>query len=114
MPRHYRQILAKFRSGSLPIRIESGRYEKIPLDERQCNFCTGGHIEDEMHVLLNCKLYDDLRYEMFQHMSMLDKHFMDLPPLVKLCKIMTTETVQYLLAKYLNVMYKRRKLHEQF
>ena len=63
MPRHYRQIVARFRCGSFPIHVETGRFEKIPLNERHCVFCTGDFIIDEKHVLPICELYNDLRYE---------------------------------------------------
>ena len=76
MPGHVRQILAKFMSRSLLIHIETGCFEKIHLEEWYCDFCNGNHIEDETHVLLHCELYDDLRYELFQHMCILDKGFM--------------------------------------
>ena len=68
MPRNLRQLIAKFRSGTLPIRIETGRYENLPLVERTCKFCTLGGIEDDIHVLLKCELYSDLRYELLNHM----------------------------------------------
>ena len=58
MPRHARQILDKFKSGSHSIRIETGHFEKIPLEERYYEFCNGNHIEDEKHVL-HCELYND-------------------------------------------------------
>ena len=34
MPRCHRSALAKFRCGVAPIRVETGRYERLPLDER--------------------------------------------------------------------------------
>ena len=43
------------------LRIETGRYEKIPCDERICYFCTGNKIEDENYFLLDCKAYSQIR-----------------------------------------------------
>ena len=114
MPRHYKQLLARFRSGCLPIRIETGRYDKTPLIERCCSFCTGYHLEDELHVLLNCELYSDLRYDLIQHMSSIESDFKSRPILAQFLSIMTTDSVQFILAKYIFTMYKRRKIHDLF
>ena len=40
-----------------------GRHESLEVQERVCEFCLDG-VEDEMHVLLCCGLYDDLRKTM--------------------------------------------------
>lgn len=63
MDRSHRRILAKFRSGSLPLNIETGRYAKpkVPLMERTCKLCSENVVEDEMHFLLACDFYSDLR-----------------------------------------------------
>ena len=49
MSRSHRSILAKFRSGSFPLLIETGRYAKVPLQNRICQLCNSNQIEDEMH-----------------------------------------------------------------
>lgn len=64
-----RSILAQFRCGILPIRIETGRYKGEPLDERICNFCVLNEIEDESHFLLNCTIYSDFRRELFNNIG---------------------------------------------
>ena len=56
-----RKALVRFRISSHQLRIETGRYEKIPRDERICYFCTGNKIEDENHFLLDCKAYSQIR-----------------------------------------------------
>ena len=43
------------------LRIETGRYENIPRNERICHFCTSNKIEDENHFLLDCKAYSQIR-----------------------------------------------------
>jgi hypothetical protein len=37
MPIYYRQSLARLRSSTLPIRIETGRLDKIPLNDKVCH-----------------------------------------------------------------------------
>ena len=48
--------MAKTRLGILPIRIETGRYERPKLDasKRHCLQCNTSFIEDEAHFLLYC------------------------------------------------------------
>lgn len=114
LQKHNGQMLAKFRSGSLQIAVERGRYNDTPLHERLCNFCHSGSIEDEQHILLHCELYNDLRYDLCQHMQNICNDFDTLPTLVKFCKILTTTSAQFLLGKFLFFMFKRRKIHDMF
>ena len=53
--------LVKFRIGCHKLRVETGRYDKIPLDERICPLCSGNKIEDEIHLLLDCQRYSSMR-----------------------------------------------------
>ena len=61
MPYLHRKYLAMLRCGSLPLEVELGRRDGIPLDKRYCKMCNQNVIEDEIHVLLQCPLYDDIR-----------------------------------------------------
>ena len=65
IPKYHRSILAQFRCGILPIRIETGRYRGEAWDERLCIFCSSDEIEDECHFLLNCTQYSNLRSELY-------------------------------------------------
>ena len=57
--------LCKFRCDVAPIRLEPGRYENLRVEERFCPFCPNT-VEDEKHVILNCKLYDDIRDSLYK------------------------------------------------
>ena len=50
-----RKALVRLRISSHQLRIETGRYENIPRNERICHVCTSNKIEDENHFLLDCK-----------------------------------------------------------
>ena len=50
----------KFRMGVAPLRIETGRYERLEEEQRVCFKC-GDAIESEEHVLLDCPLYQQIR-----------------------------------------------------
>ena len=63
MPLRHRAAFSKFRCEVATLRIEKGRFENIPLEERKCPFCD--NVESEQHVLLYCCMYDDLRDDLF-------------------------------------------------
>ena len=46
--------------------IEIGRHYNIPKDNRFCVYCEG-EVEDELHFLLICPLYGDLREKYIDH-----------------------------------------------
>ena len=56
----HRGALVKFRSGTAPIKVETGRYQNLDLSERAC-FHRAPCVEDEEHVLMLFPLYEDLR-----------------------------------------------------
>ena len=41
--------------------IEKGRHLGLPTDERVCNVCKSGEVEDEKHFLLKCEEYNNYR-----------------------------------------------------
>ena len=67
-PKLQRSAFAKFRCGVAPLRIETGRYERLDMDDRICPFCIIG-VQTEDHVLLTCTLYNDLREKLFATIS---------------------------------------------
>ena len=50
--RGYRSVLAQFRTGVLPLAVETGRFNNIPIEYRLCTFCHENVLEDEIHFLL--------------------------------------------------------------
>ena len=95
----------------LNTKTETGRYKKpkVPLNNRICNLCTDNVIEDEIHFLLCCDFYSDIRrpllakaqwcYSDFQNMSMQDKFVF----------LMNYINMQYILSSTLLQMFSRRK-----
>ena len=64
MSHRYRSAYARFRCGVAPLRLETGRYERLPEDLRLCFSCPDS-TENEEHVLLKCPIYNNLRENMF-------------------------------------------------
>ena len=69
-----KNLLTKLRISGHDLYIETGRYtkpKKTPVDERICRFCTTGEIEDEIHLIMKCKYYLNLRNEMFGQLNII-------------------------------------------
>ena len=63
--RQTRSLLAQIRCGILPLRIETGRFSRLPAPERLCELCNTGQVESEMHFVCECSLYDNARRNLY-------------------------------------------------
>ena len=82
-----RSLFAQFRSGILPLALETGRYKNVKdeqsgkyrktnVEERTCSICNSGCVEDECHFLLHCQTYNNERMaliSLLQNDSLNDK-----------------------------------------
>ncbi|XP_071167139.1 uncharacterized protein [Mytilus edulis] len=108
IPGRYRSALAKFRCGVSPIRIETGRYENIDIENRLCFNCTDD-VEDEKHVLLNCPVYSDIRNVIFNHASIVDENFLHMTDNEKFIFLFTNENMVFYTAKICYEILIKRK-----
>ena len=67
LPRYHRSLLSQIRSGTLPIRIESGRINEI-LEDRLCILCEND-VEDEIHFILFCSEYTGCRQTLLSNIQ---------------------------------------------
>ena len=107
----YRSSLAKFRCGTAPIRLELGRYEGLPVEDRKCPFCIHD-VEDEVHVLTKCSLYPDIRNELYNFLSSIFPHFMSLSDQEKTRVILSSQdfnTVKFVAKTCSMIMDRRRR-----
>ena len=51
--------MAKLRCGVLPIKIETGRFVNLALEDRICEVCNLNEKEDELHFICKCELYNE-------------------------------------------------------
>ena len=58
----HRQALCKLRISAHDLLIEIGRHKNIPKQDRKCKYCDV--IEDEIHFLDNCKIFNNIRTEL--------------------------------------------------
>ncbi len=72
-----RKILTKYRLSYHGFAIETGRHKKswLPPEERVCSHWTAGEVETEMHFLLKCDKYGDVRTEYLQRFDSLMRDF---------------------------------------
>jgi hypothetical protein len=63
-----RKMLTRIRTSSSKLRIEEGRRQDkpLPVEERTCEVCSSGEVEDEAHFMLRCKRYAAAR-EQLEH-----------------------------------------------
>ncbi|XP_063418062.1 uncharacterized protein LOC134700624 [Mytilus trossulus] len=57
-----RSSLCKIRLSAHNLAIEKGRYLGLATDERVCNVCKSGEVEDENHFLLKCEFFSNYRF----------------------------------------------------
>ena len=63
IPRSTISAIAKLRTSTHNLEIETGRYARprIPAHQRTCKICNTGKVEDEIHFLLHCPAYNNYR-----------------------------------------------------
>jgi hypothetical protein len=64
-----RSLLAQFRSGTLQLNIELGRFRNIELESRLCEMCNMNVIENEFHFLCECPGYELDRQTMYSEIA---------------------------------------------
>lgn len=101
----HKKHLAMLRCGSLPLEIELGRRTNVPLEERICKLCNNENIENEVHVLLECPLYDDIRHPLLEYL-----HDTDLTVLQKYYLILSKPELQALIGKCIFRIMERRDI----
>lgn len=108
MNRGDRSALAKFRCGTAPIKIETGRYEGLRLDDRVCPFGCAT-VENEIHVIVDCPTYEDIRADILQVARAINAQYDTLSSDEKFVAIMTVpETTK--LGKLCNKILSRRRI----
>ena len=113
-----RSLLAQMRCGILPIRIETGRFSnirdpvthrfrKMNANERICQLCNSALVEDEIHFVCICPLYEDIRSDLYHNVSMKSENFQMLDDVNKFVYLLKNECK--LLVKFLSTAWNIRK-----
>ena len=111
MSRCQRSAIAKFRSGTAPLRIETGRYTGEREEDRLCRVCDSGEVENELHAIIRCPAYCDIRAELYSAAVKADSNFMDFTDDIKLSFIFSRSIIVLATAKAChNILNKRGHL----
>ena len=106
----YRHAINKIRCSSHLLSIERGRHSrpKIPIEKRLCSFCKG--VEDEIHFICDCKLYDSIRPGFFAKIKSVDPSFGDLNSKDKFIFLFKTDIacIQTWLGKFIQEAFEIR------
>ena len=106
LSKYSRSLLAQFRSGILPLEVETGRFRNIPLENRICPMCKID-IEDEFHLLCICKVYENLRRILYNKSRELNSEFETYDDIEKF--VFINDNLQGALSKFLYSAMKLRK-----
>ena len=105
----HRKRLTQLRLSNHKLAIETGRHKRIVASERFCPFCQS-LVEDEIHFVINCKLYDTLREPLIGACETLKQNFEHYTDREKFIFIVVTEDLQINLAKFVYMAEERRTL----
>ena len=61
LPDFIRASFTRLRLMSHSLKVETGRWSRIPREERRCDRCDAGGVQDEEHVLIACSNAQDIR-----------------------------------------------------
>ena len=105
-----RTTLTKFRLSNHTLMIEKMRHlkPKPEVHERLCPFCSG-HVEDEQHFLINCKIFDVHRKTLFNHANNIIVGFEHLTDKEKLIKLTGDPKTMKVTAIYLRKSFELRE-----
>ena len=66
LPKYQRSLIARLRSGTLSLAIETGRFTNVHLENRTCILCNNKEIEDEIHFLCVCPQLELIRQKYYE------------------------------------------------
>ena len=103
---NHMKALSRFRCSAHKLLIEEGRFRNISRNDRICNRCNQGQIENEYHFLLCCPFYRELR------LNCLPKYYCSWPTVVKFNLLMKSHSRKLLqqLSKFIFLAFQMRDL----
>ena len=100
-------MIAKFRCGILQLHIESGRFNNTKVENRLCNICQEGQIEDEFHFLCICNAYEDERTNLYRLVNKKFQDFSSMDDETKFVFLMTK--CNFNVIKFIKQAWEKRK-----
>ena len=109
LSRKQRSLLAQLRLGVLPLRIETGRYRRLAVEQRICELCNLNVVEDELHFIFTCPLYGAIRPNLLRQVENSNVNFQTLSEIGKLKSMMQNNI--FSLSKYIEAAWNIRTKH---
>ena len=108
LSRFQRSLMAQLRLGILPLAIETGRYYRIPIENRFCKLCQNETIEDEIHFLCHCKPFDHECLKFFTKLAEKGNNMLEMSDNEKFVYIMQLNCKELLI--FVESIWNKRKL----
>ena len=79
-----RKVIVQIRLSAHDLHIQTGRYGtgRVEKNQRLCNICNNGDIEDEFHFIITCIVFKVIRK------IYVSNHFIDRPSVQILCELL--------------------------
>ena len=108
LTRAQRSALAKFRCGVAPLRLETGRFEGLPVEERLCPLCML-EPETEVHCFIKCHAFDAHRTNVFNAATVINNDFIIMSDVDKFVFIVTHTDMVKTAGKFCLLLLKLRR-----
>ncbi len=105
----FRKCFSMLRCGTAPLIIETGRYERLPVEQSVCEVCDSDNVEDEMHFLISCNAFTQERTKWFSHVSQFVGNFNELSFEDKFIVLMSDPNICTFTAKACHDIFIKRR-----
>ena len=105
MNRIHQKSLTKLRISAHKLEIENGRYSRKSVGDRVCKKCNYNKVEDEIHFICECSLYNAERIRLFEYVNHKIPNFVSLNSHDKFIWLMTCENSD-ILSRFAEFVYK--------
>ena len=106
---NHRSELTKLRLSNHKLMVEVGRHQKILLENRFCPSCPNV-VEDEIHFLINCELYREIRKPIIEKCNDLKQNFAYYSDQQKFIFIMKSPLLVFDLTRFISSAIKEKNL----
>ena len=110
---HFRIALSKLRVSNHSLLIETGRFIQLDRNKRICPHCLNNTIENELHFLFECSLYEDSRrifYSKIYETTKIDLTHISVSEKIKHLFENSNSTTNFYTANYIYKNFEKRKL----
>ena len=106
-----RKLFSRFRLSNHDLEIERSHYHKpaIPADQRICQHCNSLSVEDEEHVIMQCKAYENPRSIFMSNVSEINSDICN-EGFVSIISTSDPRNIFYI-CKFLEKIFYYRKTH---